>query len=194
MTTDWNPVLRGEFAKPYWGELQQFVAAERGRATVYPPHDEVFAARHNDRQLTGDPNVLAAATTSGLYRGEVEDYGAALISGPGGEIFGLEAGYTHGHLEASDQEFRVAGQGAYIVERGTEVTVVTPDGERIRHGLSVAERYVRFVVDTLERIDTGRPPVATLEDCWRAMSLIDAIYRAAQEGHDALRHSGVPER
>lgn len=45
-TTDWNPVLRGEFAKPYWTELQQFVAAERARTTVYPPHEDVFAALH----------------------------------------------------------------------------------------------------------------------------------------------------
>ena len=44
--TDWNPVLRGELAKPYWPELQQFVAGERQRHTVYPPHEEVFAALH----------------------------------------------------------------------------------------------------------------------------------------------------
>ena len=46
MTTDWNPLLRGEFEKPYWQELQAFVRAERGRTTVYPPADEVFAALH----------------------------------------------------------------------------------------------------------------------------------------------------
>jgi uracil-DNA glycosylase len=45
-TTDWNPVLRGEFDKPYWDELQRFVRAERERTTVFPPHDEVFAALH----------------------------------------------------------------------------------------------------------------------------------------------------
>ena len=45
-TTDWNPVLRAEFAKPYWRELQRFVADERAAATVYPPADEVFAALH----------------------------------------------------------------------------------------------------------------------------------------------------
>jgi uracil-DNA glycosylase len=44
--TDWNPVLRTELAKPYWGELQAFVAAERARAPVYPPPDEVFACLH----------------------------------------------------------------------------------------------------------------------------------------------------
>jgi uracil-DNA glycosylase len=45
-TTDWNPLLRTEFAKPYWPALQEFVRSERLRATVYPPHDEVFAALH----------------------------------------------------------------------------------------------------------------------------------------------------
>jgi uracil-DNA glycosylase len=45
-TTDWNPILRGEFDKPYWQELQRFVSAERQRHTVYPAHAEVFAALH----------------------------------------------------------------------------------------------------------------------------------------------------
>ncbi|MEY2755867.1 MAG: hypothetical protein RJB65_2225 [Actinomycetota bacterium] len=45
-STDWNPVLRSEWEKPYWVDLQAFVAGERARHTVYPPHDEVFAALH----------------------------------------------------------------------------------------------------------------------------------------------------
>lgn len=45
-TTDWNPILRGEFEQPYWQELQAFVAAERAKAAVYPPHEDVFAALH----------------------------------------------------------------------------------------------------------------------------------------------------
>jgi uracil-DNA glycosylase len=44
--TDWNPVLRAELAKPYWPELQRFVADERARGPVYPGPDEVFAALH----------------------------------------------------------------------------------------------------------------------------------------------------
>jgi uracil-DNA glycosylase len=46
VTTDWNPLLRGEFTKPYWPDLQEFVATERQRHTVYPPEHEVFAALH----------------------------------------------------------------------------------------------------------------------------------------------------
>lgn len=45
-STDWNPILRAEFERPYWGELQSFVASERAAHTVYPPHDEVFRALH----------------------------------------------------------------------------------------------------------------------------------------------------
>jgi len=44
--TDWNPLLRSEFDEPYWRDLQAFVAAERQQHTVYPPHDQVFAALH----------------------------------------------------------------------------------------------------------------------------------------------------
>jgi uracil-DNA glycosylase len=44
--TDWNPILRDELTKPYWVELQAFVADERRRHAVYPPADQVFAALH----------------------------------------------------------------------------------------------------------------------------------------------------
>ena len=44
--TDWNPVLRGEFAKPYWEPLQRFVAEERARSEVYPDAVDTFAALH----------------------------------------------------------------------------------------------------------------------------------------------------
>jgi uracil-DNA glycosylase len=45
-TTDWNSLLRREFDRPYWVELQDFVRHERERHVVFPPHDEVFAALH----------------------------------------------------------------------------------------------------------------------------------------------------
>ena len=45
-TTDWNSLLRREFNRPYWAELQDFVRHERERHVVFPPHDEVFAALH----------------------------------------------------------------------------------------------------------------------------------------------------
>jgi uracil-DNA glycosylase len=46
VTTDWNPILRSEFDEAYWKQLQDFVADERRQHTVYPPHEQVFAALH----------------------------------------------------------------------------------------------------------------------------------------------------
>jgi len=79
MKTDWNPVLRGEFAKPYWAELQQFVAAERGRATVYPAHDEVFAALH----LTPFAEVKAVILGQDPYHGPNQAHGLCFSVRPG---------------------------------------------------------------------------------------------------------------
>lgn len=46
MNTDWNPLLRDQFAEPYWDALMRFVADERAAHDVYPPHEDVFAALH----------------------------------------------------------------------------------------------------------------------------------------------------
>jgi uracil-DNA glycosylase len=69
--TDWNPVLREEFAKPYWADLQQFVVGERQRNTVYPPHDEVFAALH----LTPYTEVKAVILGQDPYHGPNQAHG-----------------------------------------------------------------------------------------------------------------------
>ncbi|MEE9415357.1 MAG: uracil-DNA glycosylase, partial [Acidimicrobiales bacterium] len=42
--TDWNPLLRAEFDKPYWRVLQQYVYNQRTNHEVFPPHEDVFAA------------------------------------------------------------------------------------------------------------------------------------------------------
>nr|XP_034991414.1 uracil-DNA glycosylase isoform X2 [Zootoca vivipara] len=39
---DWRVALAGEFAKPYFAQLMDFVAAERKRYTVYPAVHQVF--------------------------------------------------------------------------------------------------------------------------------------------------------
>ncbi len=72
-TTDWNPVLRGEFDQPYWQDLQAFVADERARHTVYPPRDEVFAALH----LTPLADVRVVILGQDPYHGPQQAHGLA---------------------------------------------------------------------------------------------------------------------
>ena len=71
MTTDWNPLLRSEFEKPYWKELQSFVRDERERCTVYPAHDEVFAALHR----TAYADVKATILGQDPYHGPRQAHG-----------------------------------------------------------------------------------------------------------------------
>jgi uracil-DNA glycosylase len=46
MQTSWRPILIEETKKPYYKELQKFVAEERRKFTVFPPEEEVFSALH----------------------------------------------------------------------------------------------------------------------------------------------------
>lgn len=40
----WREALEPETHKPYWAELERFLAEERKHAQVFPPQDEIFAA------------------------------------------------------------------------------------------------------------------------------------------------------
>lgn len=71
MITDWNPVLRGEFAKPYWLQLQQFVADQRVRYTVFPADQQVFAALH----LTPYANTRVVILGQDPYHGPRQAHG-----------------------------------------------------------------------------------------------------------------------
>ncbi|NNC78933.1 MAG: uracil-DNA glycosylase [Acidimicrobiales bacterium] len=81
-TTDWNPILREELAKPYWAELSQFVQQERARHTVFPPHDEVFAALH----MTPYAETKVLLLGQDPYHGDGQAHGLSFSVKPGVRI------------------------------------------------------------------------------------------------------------
>ncbi|MDY7100168.1 MAG: uracil-DNA glycosylase [Actinomycetota bacterium] len=80
--TDWNPLLRSELEKPYWQELQTFVAGERQHNTVYPPHDDVFAALH----LTPFADARVLILGQDPYHGPGQAHGLSFSVRPGVDI------------------------------------------------------------------------------------------------------------
>ncbi len=46
ISNDWLPALRGEFRKPYYAQLFQFVRQEYNTTQVFPPADDIFNAFH----------------------------------------------------------------------------------------------------------------------------------------------------
>jgi len=79
LKTDWNPLLRAEFAKPYWTELQSFVADERSRTIVYPPAEDVFAALH----LTPYASTRVVILGQDPYHGPRQAHGLCFSVRPG---------------------------------------------------------------------------------------------------------------
>lgn len=77
--TDWNPLLRGEFAKPYWTDLQEFVRAERARSAVYPPAEQVFSALH----LTPHADTRVLILGQDPYHGPGQAHGLCFSVAPG---------------------------------------------------------------------------------------------------------------
>ena len=71
MKTDWNPLLKPEFDKPYWKELQEYVYEERMHSKVFPEHNEIFAAFH----LTPYTSVKVLILGQDPYHGEGQAHG-----------------------------------------------------------------------------------------------------------------------
>lgn len=72
-------MLRGEFAKPYWQQLQRFVAGQRARYTVFPPDPEVFAALH----LTPYERTRVVILGQDPYHGPNQAHGLCFSVRPG---------------------------------------------------------------------------------------------------------------
>ena len=71
MKTDWNPLLKQEFGKPYWKELQSYVYEERMHSKVFPEHEEVFTAF----RLTPYRDVKILILGQDPYHGEGQAHG-----------------------------------------------------------------------------------------------------------------------
>lgn len=73
------PCLVEERTRPYFLDLERFVAAERARATVFPPRDEVFAAL----DLTPYRSVRVVLLGQDPYHGAGQAHGLAFSVPPG---------------------------------------------------------------------------------------------------------------
>ncbi|MSR54849.1 MAG: uracil-DNA glycosylase [Gemmataceae bacterium] len=78
----WLAALADEFRKPYWAELQAFIAKERDGFTIFPPDEEVFTAFH----LTPYESVRVLILGQDPYPGEGQAHGLSFSVKPGIKI------------------------------------------------------------------------------------------------------------
>ena len=79
MQTTWRPILIEETRKPYFQDLQRFVAEQRAQVTVFPPEDEVFAALH----LTPIEQVKVLILGQDPYHDDGQAHGLCFSVRPG---------------------------------------------------------------------------------------------------------------
>lgn len=131
--------------------------------------------------LTGEEvEVVGAQVSSKLYGKAVEEYATAILRSRSGVLATIEAGYTFASMTEGDFEWRIAAANAYLVDRAGELSLSTLDEGPKRIATPPLEgRYDEFIADSLCRAEQGQPPLASIEDCLRAVQVIDRIYEQA---------------
>jgi predicted dehydrogenase len=128
-----------------------------------------------------DLAVRGAVIARRGYGMAIEDYATATLAAPDGFAATIEVGYSHADANSSDQEFRLAATGAYIVDANGALTVTTGDGRReVVKSRTATDGYDMLVAETLARFRSGKEPVVDVAQCARAVTIIDAIYHAAR--------------
>ncbi len=126
--------------------------------------------------------VVGAAISYRVHGKAIEEFCAALLRSESGVIGAIEAGYSYASMKpGGDFESRLSAANCYLLDRNDTLEMATLDDDTART-LSIPDqgaRYDQFGRDTLARLRDGRPPIATLRDCYRAMQLIDDIYAMA---------------
>ena len=79
LPSSWQARVGGELRQPYFRALRAFVDAERARAEVYPPEDEVFAALEH----TPFEDVRVLILGQDPYHGPGQAHGLAFSVRPG---------------------------------------------------------------------------------------------------------------
>jgi len=131
--------------------------------------------------LTGeDARVTGAQMSTQVHGQPVEDYATVLLRAPGGVLATIEVGNTFPG-KGADGEWKLAGRDAMLVLRDGIVSCVTAAGEQQLAEPPAEPLPVIAVRDALARWQNGQAPAAGVEDCYRAMRLIDQAYEMAKQ-------------
>lgn len=134
------------------------------------------------RHLTGRELELAhAAMSQRAHHAGVEDYSTLTVRTVDGDCLAtVETGYTYPTGDGSDVAASVrTGGGYYLVSGDTFVSAVGPRRDTTSMRTHHRDYYREFAARTLDAIATGAPPLAGLDDLYRAMVVVDDAYRIA---------------
>jgi predicted dehydrogenase len=127
--------------------------------------------------------VRQATMSNAAWGHPVEDYGLVVLE-RGADLCVIETGYLYpAPTSTFDMHYAVRTPDEYLVAHDPEtVELVRNSGERqmiASHTTNVAH-YRTFMRDVLDRVRTGRPPLARLSDMVPIMRLVDDAYAKAR--------------
>jgi predicted dehydrogenase len=129
--------------------------------------------------LTGEDAQVTGVQMSARALGErVEDYATLLLRTASGVLGTIEVG-TIFPGKGGTAEWKLAGRDALLVLRDGSLRCTTAAGEQDLPGQPAEALPVIAIRDALARWQRGEPPAAGIEDCYRAMRLVDAAYEMA---------------
>jgi predicted dehydrogenase len=131
--------------------------------------------------LTGeDARVAGVQLSARALEQPVEDYASVLLRTTSGVLGTIEVGNTFPG-KGSDAEWKLAGRDALLRQRDTVLQRITGTREEALTA-ALAEPLPAFALrDALQRWQRGEPPAAGIDECHRAMRLVDEAYALARE-------------
>ena len=129
--------------------------------------------------LTGDDATVTGAQLSASALGQpVEDYASVLLRSTRGILGTIEVGNTFPRA-GTDAEWKVAGRDAMVQLRDGTIRLTAGESEEVTAGEPPEPLALTALRDALDCWQRGAPPPAGVQDCLRAVRLIDRAYEVA---------------
>jgi predicted dehydrogenase len=129
--------------------------------------------------LTGeDAEVTGVQMSARAHGARVEDYATLLLRTASGVLGTIEVGNTFPG-KGADAEWKLAGRDAMLVQRDGSLWCTTAAGNQELAGQPAEPLPALALRDALARWQNGEAPAAGIEDCYRAMRLVDEAYDIA---------------
>ena len=125
-----------------------------------------------------DATVTGAQLSRRAHHLHVEDYASVLIRSTSGVLGTIEVGNGFPR-NGTDGEWKIAGRDAILTLKDGVLKLATAAGDETLPSGDITTPYFTAVRDALDHWRRGAPPPIGVQDCLRAVRLIDEAYALA---------------
>ena len=131
--------------------------------------------------LTGeDAQVTGAQVSRRAHKLPVEDYASVMLRSQSGVLGTVEVGNGFPR-DGTDGEWKLAGRDAILTMKDGVLKLATAAGDEMLPGSDVTAPYFTTLRDALDHWQQGKAPPIGVQDCLRAVRLIDQAYACANK-------------